>query len=95
MSTPARATPERRADRLLRAYPRAWRDRYGAEFHELLVADLSERPRCWRRSADVLRGGVVARLSRTGICGLSLEPADRVRASFAWARSGTTELARA
>ena len=35
----------RRAALLLRCYPRAWRDRYGDEFTELLIADIEERPR--------------------------------------------------
>jgi pimeloyl-ACP methyl ester carboxylesterase len=52
-----------RAERLLRWYPRPWRDRYGAEFTELLLADISERPRSPRRSLDVMRGGIRARLA--------------------------------
>jgi hypothetical protein len=76
-------TTERRARRLLRSYPPAWRDRYGEEFLELLVADICERPRSWRRTADVVRGGLVARLSRLGLCGVALAPAERLRASFA------------
>jgi hypothetical protein len=76
-------TTERRAQRLLRAYPSAWRDRYGEEFRELLAADLREQPRSWRRTADVVRGGLVARLSRLGLCGMALAPAERLRASFA------------
>jgi hypothetical protein len=39
----------RKAERLLRWYPRPWRDRYEAEFTELLMADISERPRSPRR----------------------------------------------
>jgi hypothetical protein len=38
-------TPAERAGRLLRWYPRAWRDRYGEEFTELLISDIEERPR--------------------------------------------------
>jgi hypothetical protein len=38
-------TPRERAARLLRWYPRTWRERYGEEFAELLVADIEERPR--------------------------------------------------
>ena len=38
--------PSARADRLIRWYPRAWRQRYGEEFGELVIADISERPRC-------------------------------------------------
>ena len=59
----------RRAARLLRWYPRAWRVRYGEEFTELLIADLAERPRSAARTADVIRGGLVARLADAGLSG--------------------------
>jgi hypothetical protein len=62
----------RRAERLLRWYPRTWRDRYGEEFAELLVSDIEERPQAPGRALDVVRGGLVARLSAAGLCGLPL-----------------------
>ena len=64
--------PARTAERLLRWYPRPWRDRYGAEFTELLMADISERPRSPRRSLDVMRGGIRARLAGAGLAGFPL-----------------------
>ena len=73
----------RRAARLLRWYPRGWRSRYGDEFAELLIADLSERPHSWRRHADVATSGLVARLIPTGLTGHAIDPADQVRASLA------------
>jgi hypothetical protein len=73
----------RRAARLLRWYPRAWRSRYGEEFAELLIADISERPDAWRRDADVAINGVLARLIPTGLTGHAIDPADQVRASLA------------
>jgi len=75
-------TAQARAARLLRWYPRGWRDRYGAEFTELLMADLAEQPRSWRRTADVARAGLLARLSRAGLGGQLLGPADQVTASL-------------
>lgn len=75
--------PDIRAGRLLRWYPAGWRDRYGAEFTELLVADLAERPRCWRRTADVAASGALARLSQAGLGGQRLAAADQARASLA------------
>ena len=75
--------PEARARLLLRWYPAGWRDRYGAEFTELLVADLAERPRCWRRTADVAASGALARLSQAGLGGQRLAAADQARASLA------------
>ena len=64
--------PAERAARLLRWYPRPWRDRYGAEFTELLISDIEERPRSVRRAVDVARGGLVARLNQAGLAGCPL-----------------------
>ena len=73
-TTPADHRPEagsppgsRRAYWLLRWYPRNWRARYGQEFTELLIAEFAERPRSWRRAADVARGGLFARLTSAGL----------------------------
>jgi hypothetical protein len=55
-----RADAELRAHRLLRWYPKEWRLRYGEEFTELLVDDIAERPRSWRRTVDVARSGIAA-----------------------------------
>jgi hypothetical protein len=57
---------EKRARRLLRWYPRAWRERYGDEFSELLLADIAERPRSWSRALDVARSGASARVGLGG-----------------------------
>jgi hypothetical protein len=72
--TPLEAPEEaaRRAARLLRWYPRAWRERYGAEFTELLMSDIAERPRSRVRTLDVARGGIVARLAEAGLTGFAV-----------------------
>jgi hypothetical protein len=76
--------PAARAARLLRWYPRAWRSRYGEEFTELLVADIEERPRSRSRTADVIRGGIVARLGQAGLGGGAPAPGtNRTCASLA------------
>jgi hypothetical protein len=77
--------PARRAARLLRWYPAAWRARYGEEFTELLLAEFAERPRSWRRAADVARGGLLARLACAGLTGHPLEPSQQARAGLATA----------
>jgi hypothetical protein len=77
------AAASARADRLIRWYPRAWRQRYGEEFGELLIADLRERPRCAARTFDIARGGLLARLTAAGLAGGALEPEERLRASLA------------
>ena len=73
---------ERRASRLLRWYPGTWRSRYGEEFAELLIADIRERPQSRTRTADVVRGGIVARLAAVGLCGYTVEASAQVRASL-------------
>ena len=84
--TPATQTPaalSRRARRMLRWYPAQWRARYGEEFTELLLADLSEQPRSWRRSADVARSGLLARLAGAGLTSHPPEPTDPALAARA------------
>jgi hypothetical protein len=72
-----------RIQRLLACYPRSWRARYGDEFAALLLADFAERPRNWRRTADVALSGLLARLSWAGLTSHDLEPADQIRAGLA------------
>jgi hypothetical protein len=80
--------PEQRATRLVRWYPKTWRERYGEEFTELLICDITERPRSAARTLDVARGGILARLAMAGLGAWSLDtgpdPADRARTSLAW-----------
>jgi hypothetical protein len=73
----------RRAGRLLRWYPKAWRSRFGEEFAELLISDIRERPRSRARTADVARGGIVARLAEAGLCGCAPEAPEQVRTTLA------------
>ncbi len=73
-------TTGRRVRRLLRWYPRSWRDRYGDEFAELLLAEMSEQPASARRTADVIRSGLLARLTLAGLTGHELPPRQRFRA---------------
>jgi hypothetical protein len=73
----------RRAKRLVRCYPREWRARYGEEFTQLLLDDISERPRSLGRTADVLRSGALARLAFAGLTGDALHPKQQVRVGLA------------
>lgn len=79
-------TTEPRVGRLLLWYPRAWRARYGAEFAELLAAELTERPRDRRRTVNVAVSGLRARLADAG---LAAHPFDRATAT----RAGLATLA--
>ncbi|MDQ6605707.1 MAG: hypothetical protein M3Z06_04075 [Actinomycetota bacterium] len=83
MSDPRRSAA-RRAERLLRCYPSRWRSRYGDEFTELLIDDISERPRSWVRTADVVRSGALARVAAAGLHGQELSPEQQMRAGLAW-----------
>ena len=74
---------EAHARRLMRLYPAAWRRRYGDEFVELLIADLTERPHCPSRTLDVFRGGVVARMNGAGLVGPAVEPRRQASTSLA------------
>ena len=58
---------ERHIHRLLRCYPRVWRERYGDEFAALLTDDSTDRPRSLRRDLDVVRAGLCARLAACGL----------------------------
>ncbi|HEX9032687.1 MAG TPA: hypothetical protein VF834_12650 [Streptosporangiaceae bacterium] len=73
----------RRVRLLLLWYPRQWRDRYADEFAELLAADLAERPRSFRRAANVAATGLRARLAGAGLASHPLDPAAASRASLA------------
>ena len=65
---------------MLRWYPREWRARYGEEFTELLVSDMSERSRSVRTPADVAVNGIVAGLAYAGLGQSTLEDAERYHA---------------
>ena len=67
MSPDGDAAARLRAARLVRWYPRRWRERYGDEFTELLVSDIAERPDSLARTLDVARGGLLARLAGAGL----------------------------
>jgi hypothetical protein len=69
----------RQVARLLRWYPRSWRARYGEEFTELLLAELAERPRSWRRTADIVMSGMLARCTSAGLTSHELAPAEQIR----------------
>jgi hypothetical protein len=74
--------PARRAERLVRWYPAAWRSRYGDEFVEVLLADIAERPRSWRRGLDVASNGLAARFGEGGLVH-GVEPLRRAHAGLA------------
>jgi hypothetical protein len=79
----APAAVRARASRLLLWYPSRWRARYGDEFVELLAAELIERPRSLRRTADVACSGLRARLADAGLGSHPLDHAAAARAGLA------------
>ncbi len=71
---------ERACRLLLRAYPPAWRARYGDELVSLML-ESGERGRvAWRACRDVLLAGARERLRAAGLSGDSVPPAARARA---------------
>lgn len=71
---------ERRAERLVRCYPKVWRARYGQEFVQLLVDEMTDAPRSMARVVDVVAHGLWARLAATGVVGSVVEREPRTRA---------------
>jgi len=74
-----------RVRRLLLWYPRAWRDRYGEEFAELLAAELAEPGPSRRWTANIAVTGLRSRLAGAGLAGHPLDPAAAASASLATA----------
>ncbi|HET7012264.1 MAG TPA: hypothetical protein VFI65_00025 [Streptosporangiaceae bacterium] len=72
----------RSVNRLLLWYPRGWRDRYGEEFTELLVAEFAEHPRSFARALDIAATGLRARLAAVGLNGHPHDRAAAARASL-------------
>jgi hypothetical protein len=77
-----------KVDRLLRWYPRAWCERYGDEFAELLNAEIEEQPQSWRRDLDVRRHGVQARFAAAGFGAGPVRDPAAVRSVQAFALTG-------
>lgn len=68
--------------RLLRWYPRAWRDRYGEEFLVFMQDSFGpEKPPLTARLSIVV-GGMRERARRSGLTGDSVPPTDRVKAGI-------------
>jgi hypothetical protein len=72
----------KRARRLLRWYPRPWRERYGEEFVDHLEQEFEDRPRNLARSINVVRKGVVARLGDVGLSNSVSTPGAQSRAAL-------------
>lgn len=79
-----------RAQRMLRWYPAAWRERYGSELVDLIDDTYGERPLGARAYASLARTGIVQRLRYTFLLSRPASPGDPVREGaltvwFAWA----------
>ena len=81
MSAPSTSASARR---LVRWYPRSWRDRYAEEFVALLEDELAEQPVSVRRTANVAWSGLVARATAGGLAGPVLDVDGQSRRSLAW-----------
>ncbi len=75
---------------LLRAYPAAWRERYGAELVSLIEAGADGGRVSVRVQLDVIAAGIAQRLRSSGLVGCDGPPERRIRAGVlvvlsAWA----------
>jgi hypothetical protein len=73
---------QRRATRLLRWYPPAWRERYGEEFTDHLEQEFADRHVDLRRSLNVAYKGLVARADDFGFSNSALSPGRQTRAAL-------------
>lgn len=69
---------QRRARRLVALYPRAWRERFGDEFEQLLLDDLRDRPWSAYRTLDITAHAALAHLAATGLAGRGRSPQTQV-----------------
>ena len=72
----------RRARRLLRWYPAAWRERYGEEFADHLEQEFSDRPIDLSRGVNVAYKGLIARFDDLGLSNRALGPSGQSRAAL-------------
>jgi len=72
----------RRAMRLLRWYPPAWRERYGEEFADHLEQEFADRRVDLRRSLDIAYKGLVARVGDIGLSTSAVSPGGQTRAAL-------------
>lgn len=80
-------TPTRRAERLLKMYPRLWRERYGAEFVDLMEQSIADRPHDAKRTTNIILKSFKARLSDLGLAVPTLGNANASRSAL-----GTTTV---
>jgi hypothetical protein len=77
----ARTDDVRRATRLLRWYPRSWREIYGEEFADHLEQEFEERPADLRRTLNVAYNGLVAHTGDIGLTNNDSCPGRQTRAA--------------
>jgi hypothetical protein len=73
---------DRRATRLLRWYPPAWRERYGEEFVAHLEQEFTVRPTDFRRGVNIVFKGLVARVGDLGFSNATASPGNQTRAAL-------------
>ncbi len=70
---------ELQAQRLVRLYPKRWRARYGDEFTQLLIDELTAGEVSVARKLDVLAHGIWTRLTYAGLAGSVLDSRRRMQ----------------
>jgi hypothetical protein len=82
-------SPTRRAERLLKFYPKTWRARYGVEFVDLMEQSLTDEPHKAKRTMNIALKSFKVRLGDLGVMGSTTEGANASRNAL----STTTVLA--
>jgi hypothetical protein len=70
-----------RANRLLRWYPSAWRERYGEEFADHLEQEFADRSVDFSRAVNIAYKGLVARVADVGFSNAAKNAEDQTRAA--------------
>jgi hypothetical protein len=69
----------------LRWYPPSWRERYGAEFVDLMEQEMADSPRSRARAINIIYKGTVTRLRDVSVVGFTANPSEQSRAAVATA----------
>jgi hypothetical protein len=78
----ATSNDTRRAKRLLRWYPPAWRECYGEEFVDHLEQEFADRPIDFGRSVNVACKGLLTRVGDAGLSNTGVNPSGQARAAL-------------
>src|SRR5664280_1098148 len=71
-----------RAERLVKFYPKIWRQRYGAEFVDFMEQAITDAPHDAKRTTNIISRSVKVRLGELGIAGPTLDTSNTSRTAL-------------